>query len=246
MNPVRLGALEIGAIPRVVGTISSRPLLAAFLADFRGHCDVAEIRLDLIGEFDGWEEVCAGIVKAGTPVILTLRAKAEGGKCDWPDAERRAVFERALSCASAVDIELSSGLLPGFAREVRAANTALIASYHDFSRTPELGELRRIAAAAGEFASITKISTMVRTESDVSALAELLAGRGGNLICAIGMGQNASSTRTSFPRLGSCLTYGYLDFANAPGQLSARQLVEHLRAADSNYDRDFISRREAV
>jgi len=45
----------------------------------------------------------------------------------------------------------------------------------------------------------------------------------------IGMGEAWKQTRLSFPKLGSCLTYGYLDKPTAPGQESAAELVRQLR-----------------
>jgi len=61
-----------------------------------------------------------------------------------------------------------------------------------------------------------------------------LSRRGKQPLCVIGMGNAWKQTRVSFPKLGSCLTYGYLDQPTAPGQVSAaelvRQLREHLKA----------------
>jgi 3-dehydroquinate dehydratase len=44
------------------------------------------------------------------------------------------------------------------------------------------------------------------------------------------MGKLGPQTRVLFPKLGSCLTYGYLDVPVAPGQISARELTLQLRS----------------
>jgi 3-dehydroquinate dehydratase len=43
------------------------------------------------------------------------------------------------------------------------------------------------------------------------------------------MGDAWKQTRIAFPKLGSCLAYGYLDKPTAPGQVSAAELVRQLR-----------------
>jgi len=42
------------------------------------------------------------------------------------------------------------------------------------------------------------------------------------------MGPLGPQTRIEFPKLGSCLTYGYLDQPVAPGQVPARELMRQL------------------
>jgi 3-dehydroquinate dehydratase len=43
------------------------------------------------------------------------------------------------------------------------------------------------------------------------------------------MGPAYAQTRVRYPKLGSCLTYGYLDKATAPGQFSAAELTRRLQ-----------------
>ena len=42
------------------------------------------------------------------------------------------------------------------------------------------------------------------------------------------MGLLGPQTRVDFPKLGSCLTYGYLDTPVATGQVSARELMRQI------------------
>src|SRR3989442_1748603 len=104
---VRLGRLEVGKIPRVIGTISQPATLQTFreLADV--PCDIVEVRLDLIGpDLTGWLDHCEAIEARGFPVLLTIRLKTEGGHWTRPDAERLELFDLAVLRLSALDIEL--------------------------------------------------------------------------------------------------------------------------------------------
>src|SRR2546426_10055008 len=49
MRTVRIGNLEIGKIPRVVATLASLEAMKRFEALDMKPCDIAEVRLDLIG-----------------------------------------------------------------------------------------------------------------------------------------------------------------------------------------------------
>jgi len=92
-----------------------------------------------------------------------------------------------------------------------------------------LEELCAIVENGQTIGSIVKISTMINQESDAGVLESLLQRSWVKPLCVIGMGQAWSGTRISFAKLGSCLTYGYLDKPTAPGQMSAAELARQLR-----------------
>ena len=229
MNALSLGGLMIGKVPRVVGTLSSLDALNSFPLSDEERCDIAEVRLDLIGHQANWIVGSKAIESSGTPVILTVRTVAEGGKWFGPEEERLAIFEKSVSLLSAIDVEFTSGLAPKLFAMVKRLSKCLIVSYHDFNQTPEFGKLEDVISEASKQASIVKITTMVKSEADIQVLQKLLGKDWGVPLCVMGMGSLGTQTRLSFPRLGSALTYGYLDTPSAPGQLSARTLVETLR-----------------
>lgn len=241
MTPTRNNA-GIGKIPRVVGTITTRAGLEAFHHEYRDACDIAEVRLDEIGIFHGWVEACHRIERAGTPVMLTLRSKTDGGKCARSRAERRAILTQAVACASIIDVEHNSDSPQDISPAVHAAGKTLLVSYHDFARTPARETLEKVIAEAGRHAEIVKIATMVKADADLLTLDAILREKRGVPLCLIGMGAKGTHTRTAYPALGSCLTYGYLDSISAPGQSSARELVAYLRQVDPVYDQEFIRR----
>src|SRR5258706_14318615 len=94
---VRMGRLAIGAIPRVIGTISSAETLEKFARLGEAPCDIIEVRLDLIGpDMTGWLDHCEAIEAKGFPVLLTVRLQAEGGKWTEPDSARLDLFDLAV------------------------------------------------------------------------------------------------------------------------------------------------------
>jgi 3-dehydroquinate dehydratase-1 len=106
----------------------------------------------------------------------------------------------------------------------------VVVSSHNFKLTPDYDELKGILDKILEIPNaIPKITTMINDEADVAVLSKLLECAKVRPICVIGMGPKGTRTRTLFPSLGGCLAYGYLDVPSAPGQLSARQLVQVLR-----------------
>jgi 3-dehydroquinate dehydratase-1 len=220
----RFGPLTLGLAPKVVGTISQRETLAKPLAF---PCDIVEVRLDLIGaDTPAWPEQIRNIAQ---PVIVTIRLASEGGKWTQPDEARLPLFETALQQATAVDVEYRSPLMKQVSALACKHQRALIISYHDFERTPPLSELQQIIRTGANYGTVVKIATLTKTEEDVATLRALFAEQCAASVCLLGMGPLGPRTRVEFPRLGSCLTYGYLDVPIAPGQVSASQLKESLR-----------------
>ena len=209
--------------PLVVGTLSTLD------GNFPLAGDVIEVRLDKMTRPADWLKRCQAIQTGGKPVLLTIRLRIEGG--DWPedDQARLRLYEEALPVVSAVDIELGSVIREAVAKRAQKLGKACVISHHDFVKTPPLHELESIIDQAQQNGGIAKVATMIHGEADVETLRALLARKWKNPICVIGMGETWKATRVSFPKLGSCLTYGYLDQPTAPGQWSAAELVTQLR-----------------
>jgi 3-dehydroquinate dehydratase-1 len=220
----------LGMNCQVVGTISQMPFLQQCAESASLSCDVVELRLDLMGtDLRGWD-VCAGTLEARHyPVIATVRHASEGGKWSGSEEERLTLIERALRCASAVDIEFRSPSLARVSAMAVKFQKALVVSYHDFERTPPVETLQQVVRLAPNYGTIVKIATYTRTEEDLAVLRELFRENCSASLCVLGMGPLSGQTRTEFPRLGSCLTYGYLDQPAAPGQPSAQELMPALR-----------------
>lgn len=224
------GEVVAGPVPKVVGVLST--LGAGFMKLVEeSPCDIIELRVDQLPSDADWIGAVREIEKAGRPVIVTIRLKNEGGGWKGKDADRRVLFERALEAAAAVDVELRSEIVTPIAEKAKELGKVCIISYHDFNETPPFRELKKTAEAAERLACIAKITTMIRDQGDRETLLQILCGDWKIPRCVMGMGALGSETRIGFARMGSCLTYGYLDKPSAPGQFSAAKLVERLRRA---------------
>jgi len=236
-NPQKvLGRYALGETPCVVGVVSQEGTLARLAARAEHDCDAVEVRVDLIGPYTphsphtqpAWLEHAQAIEKRGLPVVVTVRLAAEGGDWKQPDELRLPLFEVALRQLSAADIELRSPIIEQVSALARRHKRALIVSHHDFGRTPPLEELRVIIDRAARYGTVAKVATLVKTQEDLTTLRSLLAEKRPTPLCVLGMGPLGPQTRVEFPKLGSCLTYGFLDQPVAPGQVPAQELMRQL------------------
>jgi 3-dehydroquinate dehydratase-1 len=204
------------------------PLVVGVLSSLDGKVplagDIVEVRLDKIQCPADWLERCQSIEARGKPVLLTIRLRSEGGEWLADDTARLKLYEETLTALSAVDVELSSVICPALTRRAAELGKVCVVSHHDFQKTPPLAELESIMERARQNGAVAKIATMIRSQADVETLQSLLTKRGKQPLCVIGMGDAWKETRIAFAKLGSCLTYGYLDKPTAPGQVSAAEL----------------------
>jgi 3-dehydroquinate dehydratase-1 len=215
--------LNLNAGPFVVGVLSSLD------GNFPLAGDVIEVRLDRTGHPPDWLERCKEIEARGKPVLLTVRLRSEGGAWPEDDAARLEIYKKGLAALSAVDVELSSAICADVTRQAEKLGKVCLVSHHDFEKTPSLAELESIVEKAQQNGAVAKVATMIRSEADAEILRALLGRKRNRPLCVIGMGDAWKQTRISFPKLGSCLTYGYLDKPTAPGQVSALELIRLLR-----------------
>jgi 3-dehydroquinate dehydratase-1 len=223
-----LQSLDLGKVPRVVGTIITEQFLTAWRDQPRKlPCDIVELRVDGYPAFPDWLSIGEQIQEYETPVFATLRLAKEGGKWRELDSDRWPLLEQAVRRLAGIDVELESELAD-FAAQLSAELKKLcVLSHHDFEKTPPKETMRQMLQRAHERGCIGKIAATVHTPEDLANLRSLLDEKWPLPICLIGMGALGRETRLSFPREGSCFTYGYLDIAGAPGQYSAAELMRH-------------------
>jgi 3-dehydroquinate dehydratase I len=248
MNEILLGKLRIGNSPKVVGTISRPDALPGAINSYSSICDILEIRYDNIGgDLNLVLNACGAFEQNGLPVIFTTRLESEGGRWVKDDLSRRVLFEKAIDIVSAVDIEYESELFPELCNTVKDSGKSIVVSYHDFDHTPDVSMLTGILKQISEFVpGIAKISTKINSQDDIKTLLALLEVDVGIPTCIIGMGPLGTHTRVSFPNLGSCFTYGYIDKSSAPGQLHCSRLTEELRGLNPAYNEDVIIRKQIL
>jgi 3-dehydroquinate dehydratase-1 len=196
------------------------------LSDLAGakQADMLELRLDLM-EDDPLSILEAVKKVANIPISATVRWPAEGGEFKGSEGERLELLIRASAFADYIDVELRCGLL---GKLLKTVERPIIASYHDFSRTPARQELRSILAemknAGAEIAKIA--ATPIRLQDNLEILHLLLEAD--MPLCVIAMGRMGRHLRAVAPLYGSALTYGYVSQPTAPGQMSVSQLRQAL------------------
>jgi 3-dehydroquinate dehydratase I len=230
-----INALQLGRVPRVVGTIITADYLTRWsTAPTPLPCDLVELRLDGYPEFTEWIRIGKQIEHQGIPVFVTVRLAQEGGQWAREDSERWRLLEPAIRNLSGADVEIRSNLAAAVSELCGQLGKLSIFSFHDFTKTPPREDLESLLSSADRFQGIGKIAASANSQEDVEVLRSLLRKPRNLPTCIIGMGPHGRETRLTFPLEGSCFTYGYLDVAGAPGQYSAQELSDHFRTVARN------------
>lgn len=196
----------------------------------RQYIDSCELRLDLLKESE--QRIASSFPSmVDVPVILTLRRKCDGGKCELSEKGRRELLLAALEGNfSYVDIEedIKKNDVEAKARE---KGVKIIRSFHDFEGVPDdifsriyrLSERGDIAKAAVTVHSVSDVLKLFRINEELKDVPKIV----------IGMGDYGIPTRILYKRIGSMLTFA-CDNPVAPGQLSAKVLKTIYRADKVN------------
>lgn len=188
-----------------------------------------EIRADL------FETCAAGLalterLKDRWPVLFTVRLAAEGGA--WRDSESRRIeiYSEALRRGAVLlDAELRSGA----ARALSEHGAPLLVSHHDFDGPIGPDALEELTAEAASLAHLgIKIVPTAARPLDALRTLQWVAARkaGGPRRIGFAMGDHGVFSRILTPAWGAPFTYGSLTVQVAPGQLSARDLLDIYRA----------------
>lgn len=209
--------------PKVVGSFGSPDdLRDAEVSNLPKFCDIAEIRLDLLGDAAParWRHL------VGFPLLFTARRADEGGARDLDAAARMKLLETAMEDASFVDVEVAS--IRDMSALLNDVKIPWIASFHDFEKLPRtcvLATAARQARDAG--AAVFKIAARLNSPSDLTLLAEFQLADHGIPVATMGMGALAPVSRLLCAQCGSVLNYGFLGkTATAPGQWDAALLKQ--------------------
>ena len=192
-----------------------------------------------------------------TPLLLTCRTAAEGGRARLDDSGYGALLRSVLDelagwepgrRPSAVDVEVQRGCLLQVSEQAHGLGIDVVASFHDFEATPGDDVLEEVLVRmADEGADLAKIAVWPTGAADVARLLGVCAraaadpeeGTGlGVPVAAMSMGALGVVSRVA-PAFGSALTFAVVPDeqgetqASAPGQLpiqDVRRCLELLRA----------------
>lgn len=236
---LRLGRHRLRT-PAICGSLAGEDAKAMADAAERAveqGADLIELRLDLMREPEGWQE----LLGAQVPIILTNRPRGEGGSFKGDEDERaKPLLEGINLGADCVDIELSTPrrLARRIVSKAKREGATVLMSYHNPEMTPPLSELMRIARRmSGAGCDIAKLVAFAKGPGDALRMLEFLVKARAELstpVVAFAMGDLGRASRIVAPLLGSPIVYAAVDGRTAPGQLdvsTARLLLEKLGLA---------------
>lgn len=245
---IQVGNIKIGAgkpkicVPITASTIQQAAEQAEYMADtIRADVDLAEFRIDYLNGVknkDVLYEALDTVKKAlkDIPLLCTFRTLKEGGEMIADDHEYENIL---IECVQSgfidfIDTEIFRGkeLFLEVVCEAHKNDIYVIASNHDFSKTPAKDEMvSRLMMMEREGADIAKLAVMPRDREDVLSLlgACSIARTCMDIpVIAISMGKTGIISRLAGELFGSCITFGSGTRASAPGQIAAGKLREIL------------------
>lgn len=197
-------------------------------------------------------EIVRLISTSPLPCIATCRPVSEGGAYDGPEDARIALFERLgtafgrlesgeqehppryldveyATYARSANIRQKIHLAIEHPEQLRALQTSLILSTHDFAGRPR-DLTRRLLAMRQTPAKVLKVAYLARSLRDNLELFDLLAQRDRPMI-ALAMGEFGLMSRILAPKFGGFLTFASIapTETTAPGQPTIDDLLHLYR-----------------
>ena len=176
-------------------------------------------------------------VLGNTPILFTFRTANEGGEKAIEPAAYAELNKRAAATGliDLVDVEAFTGdeVVRDIIESAHESGVVVVASNHDFEKTPEKDEIvRRLRKMQELGADIPKIAVMPQSRKDVltllSATEEMASKYADRPIITMSMSATGLISRLCGECFGSALTFGAVGKASAPGQMNASDLSEIL------------------
>lgn len=242
MNTVNVRNIEIGSgIPKICVPIvgeNKEEILEEAENIRKLPIDVAEWRVDWFKDafiFENVEEVLKELRKilGDIPLLLTFRTAGEGGEKEIENEAYAAFNIRAAKTGyiDLLDVEAFRGdeLVKSIIDEAHAAGVKVIASNHDFNKTPDKDEIvRRLQKMQELGGDIPKIAVMPGSKKDVltllAATQEMKEKFADRPIITMSMAKDGVISRLCGEVFGSALTFGAAKKASAPGQMNVEDL----------------------
>lgn len=248
MNVLNIRTIAIGeGMPKIcaplVGT-TKEEIFAQARALRELPVDIAEWRADwfsAVADMSAVLEVLRGLreILGETVLLFTFRTKTEGGARAITAEDYAALNIAAAQSGAAdlIDVEIFSQdtVAAHIFAAAHEAGCAVIASNHDFEKTPEKDELlARLQKMQAMDADILKLAVMPQNAQDVltllAATEEMHRLYADRPIVTMSMNHMGVLSRISGEIFGSAITFGAAEQASAPGQLDVKKLYAVLSA----------------
>ena len=246
MNTVKVRDIEIGAgAPKIIVPIvgvTKNDIIEEAKTFHSIPVDVVEWRVDWfegVFDFAQVEDALKDLRAAlgNIPILMTFRTSKEGGeKAIEPEAYAELNIKAAQTgYVDLIDVEIFTGdeIVKKIIDGAHAAGVKVVASNHDFFKTPEKEEIIRRLRMMQDFgADIPKMAVMPTCKQDVltllSATLEMSEKYADRPIITMSMAGTGVVSRLTGETFGSALTFGAASKASAPGQVGVHELKQVL------------------
>ncbi len=206
--------------------------------------DMIELRADWFEAMNNMEALVVLVkdlreILGDTLLLFTIRTKAEGGEAQLDAKEYEQICNRICKEGDVdfIDVEafMEEGLLQRICEVAHENGVYVIASNHDFKKTPKEQEIvRRLRYMEDNGADIPKIAVMPEKERDVlvllSAMLRYYEEGGVKPIITMSMSGLGAVSRMAGEIFGSAVTFATAGQVSAPGQIEIREMQVILEA----------------
>lgn len=169
-------------------------------------------------------------------LLTTFRTKGEGGELELDDADYFSICSWVIDggYTDALDLERFHEVprIKELVQKAHQQNVVIIMSNHDFNKTPDEEEIvSRLSSMTELGADVAKMAVMPNSSTDVLTLLTATNQAKAALeqpIITMSMGNLGKVSRISGEVFGSCLTFGTVGAASAPGQISIKNLRQDM------------------
>ncbi len=193
---------------------------------FNYGADYIEIRFDFLNLSD-MDQAMSISNMISKKAVYTLRASDEGGHFKGSIAQRIAWLKKlAASKPMLLDVELNTIKYNTCLTDyLKAQNVSLLISWHDFEKTPQDAELKRLLYEMRTYSQNIKMVATAQTTVDSLRLLDLYENARGLNLIAFAMGDAGVISRVLCVIIGNApFTYASLEKAISPGQLTVKQM----------------------
>ena len=242
MTPVKVRNTVIGeGVPKIcvpIVGVTKEDIIAEANALKDIPVDVVEWRVDWFEhayDFDKILNVLQELRPAlgELPLLMTFRTSKEGGEkeIEAEDYANLNISAAQSGLVDLVDVEVFTGddIVKRIINAAHAANVKVVASNHDFDKTPDKDDIvSRLRKMQELGADIPKIAVMPQSKKDVltllTATEEMATEYADRPIITMSMAGTGVISRLCGEVFGSALTFGAAKKASAPGQMGVNDL----------------------
>ena len=187
--------------------------------------DLIEIRLDYFKKISD-DELVKLLEIIELPKIFTVRKKEEGGHLQSSEDERIEFLKKCIEFKPEfIDIEYNTSNIKELLKLAKNLSVQTIISYHNFSNTPELNELKIILSEIEILdGDISKIITKANDIDDNLKVLSLIKYTKKKIV-TFAMGEKGIISRVFSPYFGGFFTFASIKELTAPGQIN----IENMR-----------------